>query len=164
MIREEAILEFERPPSERGLERQNPLSLLKARRPLDQKVEALSRVPLFQGLGRRAEKLIAQQADLVVVAPGQVLARQGRCSWELLVILEGVVRVQRDGQELARLGPSDFLGEISCLSGKPQPATYIAETTVKLLAFHSRSLWYLLDRIPELSKRLLIALCEMKDW
>jgi CRP-like cAMP-binding protein len=42
-------------------------------------------------------------------------------------------------------------------------ATYVTETPVELLAFPASSLWHLLDRVPELARRMLVSLSERRD-
>lgn len=73
------------------------------------------------------------------------------------------VRVERDGRTIGHLGPGDFLGESACLRSQPHTATYVTETPVELLAFPARSLWHLLDRVPELARRMLVSLSEQRD-
>ena len=124
----------------------------------DGKVETLREVPLFRGLSRRELERIARHADLVAVDPGQEILAEGSYSWEFLVIVKGSVRVQKAGKLLARLGPGELLGGLAILSGGPQVASYVSETPVELLAFHPRSFWFVLDRVPELSRRVLASL------
>lgn len=124
----------------------------------DEKVETLRGVPLFRGLSSRELDLVARHADLVSVEAGRTILLEGSYRWEFLVIVEGTVRVQKGGKPLARLGPGELLGGLAVLSGGPQVASYVGETPVELLAFHPRSFWFVLDRVPELSRRVLASL------
>ena len=81
---------------------------------MDEKLELLSKVPLLAGLDRAAWKRSAASptrsicppvASWPVRAPGD----------EFFVILDGTVRIERDGQHLADLGPGDFFGELALL-------------------------------------------------
>ncbi|NIN67969.1 MAG: Crp/Fnr family transcriptional regulator, partial [Anaerolineae bacterium] len=51
-------------------------------------------------------------------------------------------------------------GELSLIDGKPRSATVIAEAPIVLLVIHTRSFGDLLDAIPGLQKKILLALCE----
>ena len=124
-----------------------------------EKVDVLKKVPLLSGLSRRDLDLIARVADEVKVEKGRVLTRQGGLGMEFLLLLEGSARVERDGKVIARLGPGDFFGEMSLIDGKPRSATVIADSPSALLAVQARSFRTLLDTVPGLQKKVLIALC-----
>lgn len=124
------------------------------------RLEALRKVPLFSGLGRRHLDLIDRHADEVKLDAGKVLARQGERGLEFLLIVDGTARVEKDGREIARLTTGEFFGEMSLIDGKPRSATVIAETPVVLLVVHTRSFGHLLDTVPGLQKKVLVTLCE----
>ena len=115
---------------------------------------------MFSGLSRRHLDLIARHADEVTLSAGKVLARQGEHGLEFLLLLDGRVRVERDGRRIARLGPSEFFGEMSLIDGKPRTATVIAETPVSLLVIHRRVFGELLDTVSGLQKKVMLTLCE----
>ena len=56
--------------------------------------------------------------------------------------------VERDGKNMAKLGPGDFFGEMSLLDGKPRSVSVAAETDLVLLVMHSRSFAGVLAEIP----------------
>jgi len=63
------------------------------------------------------------------VSRGSVLIRQGQPVEDLYLILTGLFRVTDDrggGQELARLGSGEFLGEMSFVDANPPSATVTA--------------------------------------
>ncbi|GEM_PF-483467 len=151
-------LESGKERSPRAEERRGMWRSLSLRGRADEKVETLRGVPLFRGLSTRELERIARHADLVNVEAGREILTEGSYSWEFLVIVEGTVRVQKAGKPLARLGPGALLGGLAIVSGGPQVASYVSETPVELLAFHPRSFWYVLDRTPELSRRVLASL------
>lgn len=124
------------------------------------RLEALTKVPLFSDLSRRQLNLIARHADEVKLDAGKVLARQGEHGLEFLLIVDGSARVERNGKGIARLGAGNFFGEMSLIDGKPRTATVIAETPMVLLVVHRRSFGHLLDTVPGLQKKVLLTLCE----
>ena len=96
----------------------------------------LERVPLFGGLSRRGLRRLSEVAQQVEYTRGAIVVAAGTPGGAaFFVIAEGEVSVQRDGHELARLGPGEFFGELSLLDGKRRTATVVAEkplTTVRL--------------------------------
>jgi putative ABC transport system ATP-binding protein len=68
-----------------------------------------------------AEKVTRRHYDA-----GDVVISQGEEGDELFLISEGEVEVERQGHEIARLGPSEFFGELSLITGEPRNATVVA--------------------------------------
>ncbi|HEX3862730.1 MAG TPA: ATP-binding cassette domain-containing protein [Stellaceae bacterium] len=58
--------------------------------------------------------------------PGDPVIREGEAGHELFLISDGEVKVDRSGQEVARLGPGEFFGELALLSGERRNASVIA--------------------------------------
>jgi CRP-like cAMP-binding protein len=52
----------------------------------------------------------------------------------MFIVVDGRVRVVRDGQVVTRLGPGEFFGELSVLDGAPRNATVTAEVPTTCLA------------------------------
>jgi ABC-type multidrug transport system ATPase subunit/CRP-like cAMP-binding protein len=70
-------------------------------------------------------------------APGEVIFRQGDSGSEMFVVAAGWVglsiAVEGHQQEIAELGPGEFFGELSLLSGAPRTATATARAPTTLL-------------------------------
>jgi len=60
-----------------------------------------------------------------------VLVRQGEPGTEIYLILDGVVRVERDGERLAEYGPGAMLGERAPLEGGTRTSSLIAVTACR---------------------------------
>jgi Cyclic nucleotide-binding domain len=65
------------------------------------------------------------------IKPGSVLVRQGEPGTEVYLILDGVVRVERDGERLAEYGPGAMLGERAPLEGGTRTSSMIAVTACR---------------------------------
>jgi len=124
-----------------------------------QKIELLKKVPMFSDLSQRHLREISKHADQLSVKTGNVLAEQGKIGWEFIFIVEGNARVEKNGKVIRQLSGNDFLGEISLIDGEPRTATVIAETDMILLVVNRTSFDHLLDTVPGLQKKILIALC-----
>ncbi len=103
----------------------------------DRRTELLAGCPLFKGIGPDGLAALAELATAVDFPAGHVIARQGEIGTGFFVIVEGGVRVVRDGAVVARLGPGEFFGELSVLDRMPRNATVAAEGPTSCLALAS---------------------------
>lgn len=99
----------------------------------DDKAGLLAAAPLLAGVDPAGLERLGDRTIEVAYGPGQVIARQGEVGSGLFIVASGTVRVIRDGQTLATLGPGGFFGELSVLDGQPRTAQVVAtEPTVCL--------------------------------
>jgi len=66
------------------------------------------------------------------IKPGTVLVRQGEPGTDVYLVLDGVVRVERDGERLAEYGPGALLGERAHLEGGARTSTLAAVTACRV--------------------------------
>jgi len=126
----------------------------------DQKLQLLRAVPLFSACSKAALAQIARLVDEVSLPAGRVLTQQGRYGSEFFVIVEGKVRIERDGRRIDVEGPGDFLGEIALIDHRPRTATAICETPCRLLVLAHREFHTLLGTSPAISNAVLKALAQ----
>ena len=67
---------------------------------------------------------------------------------------EGTARVERDGRELAQLGPGDMFGEAGLLEKSMRNATVVATTDVRMIHLTNFDLNRLRGAHPELLERI----------
>lgn len=115
----------------------------------------LANVPLFEGLNKRQISKLASVADLVSVAEGKVLVKEGALGRELLVIVEGATEVRRGTRGIAQLGPGDCIGEMSLLDREPRSATVVATEPTELVVIEGRVFKELIKDLPGLAESLL---------
>jgi Cyclic nucleotide-binding domain len=65
---------------------------------------------------------------------GAALVREGDAGTEVFLVLDGVVRVEKDGERLAEYGPGAILGERSHLEGGTRTSTLVAVTPCRVAA------------------------------
>jgi hypothetical protein len=66
------------------------------------------------------------------VPAGTVLVRQGEPGTDVYLVLDGVIRVERDGDWLAEYGPGALLGERAHLEGGTRTSTLVAVTPCRV--------------------------------
>jgi Cyclic nucleotide-binding domain len=64
--------------------------------------------------------------------PGAELVRQGDFGQDIYLVLDGVIRVERDGNQLAEYGPGAMLGERAVLEGGTRTSTLVAVTRCRV--------------------------------
>jgi CRP-like cAMP-binding protein len=104
---------------------------------LDQRTRLIGGCPLFVGVTGDDLTAIGDRAIEVDFPADHVIARQGEIGTGFFVIVEGAVRVIRDGGEIARLGPGDFFGEMSVIDGLPRVAQVVTTEPTRCLALAS---------------------------
>lgn len=112
------------------------------------KVDLLRSIPLFARLRKGDLERVAQLADEVDVQSERVLMREGQRGAEMFVIASGRVRVERSGQEIANLGPGDWLGEMALVSEGDRTATATTTEPSELLVVGHREFHSLMDELP----------------
>ena len=71
------------------------------------------------------------------LAAGSILVAQGKPGTDLYLVLDGVMRVERDGAWLAEYGPGAILGERAHLEGGTRTSTLAAVTACRVAAMNA---------------------------
>jgi CRP/FNR family cyclic AMP-dependent transcriptional regulator len=100
----------------------------------DHRTELLAGTPLLAGVDPEGIAMVAQRMVEVDFPKDHVIARQGEVGTGFFLVASGSVRVVRDGETLASIGPGDFFGELSVLDGRPRVAQVIANEPTTCLA------------------------------
>ncbi len=108
-------------------------------------MERLREIGLFGGLGDDVLKDLAASLDLVELAPGAVVFREGDSGREMFVVLDGEMEVLKHSKRkretrVAVLGPSDWFGEMSILDVMPRSATVRVVAPSRLLRITAQDL------------------------
>lgn len=104
---------------------------------LDRRSAILAGCPLFTGIDPEGLQALADKAAQIDFPAGHVIARQGEIGTGFFVVIDGRVRVVRDGSLIATLGPGEFFGELSVLDRQPRNAMVAAEVATTCLALAS---------------------------
>ncbi len=92
----------------------------------------------------------AQKPSIKQIKQGTELVVQGDVGSEVYLVLDGVLRVEHDGERLAEYGPGALLGERAHLEGGRRTSTLVAVTRCRVASVDAAAL----DRsaLEELSK------------
>ena len=95
----------------------------------------LETVQIFATLPADERALLAAAARESLYAAGESIVREGEAGTSMFVVARGemVVTIDPAAREVARLGPGDFFGEMSLLTGAPRTASVTAVTDVEVL-------------------------------
>jgi len=127
-------------------------------------IETVSRVPLIGQLPHAARRVLASRAVVRRYAAGETLWTAGQRLQALAVVLDGQVRVVREGKGRQHVlhseGPGGTLGEVPLFTNGPAPATALAVVATRCLLLTRETIdaaivaepavaWLLLGRLAE---------------
>jgi len=108
----------------------------------------------LQGLERAHARRLVKMGEWVRIPDESVLINEDTTPTHLYFIVDGAARVERQGRSIGLVGPGDFLGEMSYLTGKEATATVRAITPMRCLSFERDGLRQHLTRNPEVRHAL----------
>lgn len=121
----------------------------------------IAAIPLFAGLSKDDQKIVAQYADEVDVSAGTKLAQEGKLAYEFFSIQDGTAEVTQGGEPIGRLGPGDFFGEIALVYESPRrTATVTAASPLRFFVLTRQSFRSLLEHQPEIEDKVMATLEE----
>lgn len=117
-------------------------------------VSALKNTPLFAEVPDEALTKVATFASLESVAEGKTIIREGGFSNDFYIIDDGTVKVEREGDHLADLGPGDVFGEQGLLEKQERSATVTATSPVRLIKIEHWELQRMKKKLPEVYEKI----------
>ncbi len=117
--------------------------------------QLLARARLFAGVDAAGLDRIAARVTELDVPAERVIARQGEIGTGFFVVVSGAVRVVRDGEVLAQLGPGDFFGELSVIDGRPRIAQVVSSEPTTCLALASWDFEAVIGEQPSVAMAIL---------
>lgn len=120
--------------------------------PILDKLTLLRESSLFAGLAGEELYPVAEIAERVTYGVGESVVKEGDPGDAVFVVLEGTLRVSREGRELREINRGATFGEMALLDGAPRSATIDTVTSAALLRIPREEFEGLLDESPELAK------------
>jgi CRP-like cAMP-binding protein len=126
-------------------------------------VDLLKRVPLFSDLDNKELEEIAGSMKQRSFSSGQQIAVEGESGVGFFVIEDGDASVTVHGDEVRRLGPGDYFGEIALIAQTPRTATVTAETDLKTYGMTFWDFRPLVEQTPGIAWKLLQSFAKQYD-
>ena len=118
-------------------------------------LELLKGIPLLEGCSKKELSLLADIADEMEFAPGDVICKEGDSGLGLQLIVEGEAKVEVKGKTRRKMGSGMFFGDIALLDGGPRSATVIANAETTVLTVPAWSFQALLKQQPAIAVKML---------
>ena len=120
----------------------------------------LSRVEVFEGLGRHDLKAVAKSCSESSFADGEYLCRQGERGVAAFLVVSGQIVVENDLSDgetvtLAELGQGAMVGELSIIDGAERVASIRAVGPVDTLVLTQWNMQGLLNDRPTIAASML---------
>ena len=114
----------------------------------------LVRLERFSDLTDDEVALIASRGTQVHLPANWSLIWEKTPADKAYIILRGEVSVRRRGEEIARLGPGDTVGEAAIVGHKLRNASVVSLTEMDVLHFTSEAVRQLLGEVPAFREAL----------
>lgn len=128
--------------------------------------------PKPEQLGKLNRLEALSDADLAaVIAAGRHVHQPA--NWSLIaentpadkayLIVDGEVSIRKHGTEVARLGPGDFIGEVSIVEHKLRTASVVSLTPLEVIHFTRESVEELIEKVPAFGDAIRATAAERLD-
>lgn len=121
----------------------------------DSVMDALGCTTRYGKCPRRERKAISQAATLLDVPTGAVLAHEGTLHRQFVIVLSGAATIRRGGRVKSALLAGDHFGDVDLLDDRPNSATVVAETPMKVAVVGPAEFGPLLERSPSIARAVL---------
>jgi trk system potassium uptake protein TrkA len=123
---------------------------------LEQRVELLRGVWLFSACNEDELERIAVMSEPREFPAGTEMTREGEPGVEFFVVVEGDAVATVDGDEVGRIGPGGFFGEMALIDGGERVATVVAEHPLRVLVLGRHEFNEMLEiAMPSVAPKLL---------
>jgi ATP-binding cassette, subfamily B, bacterial HlyB/CyaB len=116
--------------------------------------EELRSMSLFAELGPAELEQVASWFNVEERDSGANLTQQGASGYAFYVLRNGTATVIQDDEEIRRLGPGDFFGELSIIGDGRRTATVKATSHVTIWNMFGTEFRNLEQHFPELAERI----------
>ncbi|MBO9522683.1 MAG: cyclic nucleotide-binding domain-containing protein [Nocardioidaceae bacterium] len=120
----------------------------------DARIRQLAQVHRFRDLSTDEIRLVTEKATYLTVPDHWALMVEQTPADKAYLILSGEVSVRRHGDEVARLGAGELIGEMALVNHKLRSATVVAETPLEVLHFTTETVNELAEKIPHFREAL----------
>lgn len=127
----------------------------KLSRELERRMNALASVDLFRGLPESQREELAGELRYTPFAIGEAVTHEGDRDDGLYMIVDGEASVRigkgAEQREVARLGPGQFFGEMSLMTGEARTASVVAATKLECYRIDKPAFQRILRETPAIA-------------
>ena len=117
----------------------------------EQQIEELA---LFGGCRKGDVEWVSRVADTIDLPAGATIATKGSRVREFVVIVDGVAAGSNDAGDVL-LSRGSYFGEMGLMDGRPHTMTITTLTPIRAFVFDARTFPSLLDRLPNVGRKLM---------
>ena len=118
------------------------------------KPEKLEQLHRLEDLSNKDLKTVIDKGRHVRLPANWSLIWEKTPADKAYLIVDGEVSVRKGGDEIARLGPGDVIGEMAIVGHKLRSASVVSLTPLEVIHFTKESLEELLDEVPAFGEAL----------
>lgn len=118
------------------------------------RIKQLAKLDRFSSFSDDEIKMVVEAATYLTVPEGWAMMSENTPADKAYLILAGEVSVRRGGEEVARVGAGDLVGEMALVNHKLRSATVVTETPLEALHFTAETVADLNAKIPHFSEAL----------
>ena len=135
---------------------------------LNEEVELLRSIPLFQNIEPSKLKLLAFTSERLTFHDGQMLCRQGDMGDAAYLVVKGTADVIIEGADgsqitVASVGRNAFIGEIAILCDVPRTATIVATSELETLKISKDLFFRLVNEFPTMAVEIMRELARRQE-
>jgi CRP-like cAMP-binding protein len=120
---------------------------------IEQEVEVIRRIPMFQRIQPAMQKLLCFGSERLIYDPGQTLMKAGDAADAAYVLIEGTAEVTVASPKgplvISTMGRNEIVGEIAIFGDVPRTATVTATTRVEALKISKELFINIIRQNPE---------------
>ena len=122
-------------------------------------ISILKRVPIFSQLSQTEFNLMEKIVYLRNYHEGEIIFVEGEPGAGMYIIETGQVRIclgqnTDEANEIVRLEPGDFFGDLALIDDAPRSATAVALTPSRLIGFFRSDLISIINRSPQMGVKI----------
>lgn len=125
-----------------------------------EKVLFLKTIPLFDGIPESVLSDIVKKSTDVPAIIGSDIVKEGGVLDSLYIIVQGMVRFEKDGKTVKELGKSSYFGETYAFDPAPINLTISAIDDTLMFRLRGVELYDLINEHPDIARVLIPALCK----
>ncbi|MCD6507010.1 SpoIIE family protein phosphatase [Candidatus Poribacteria bacterium] len=118
-------------------------------------ISMLKKAALFHEVPDEVLEHLAFSSQVLEYSPGDVLIEQGDPGDALYLVIEGSVRILRDGVEITQRGAGECIGEMALIDNAPRSASVVAAEPMRAIRITRDDFWRMIEEYPSVARRLL---------